>query len=72
MSATVVRCGCGNDAEPNDVLCGWCADHEWCYVPHGVTVGRSRLSGTPVAKCQCGWVCVYWACACELAHDCRA
>ena len=40
-------------------------------LPSGVVVGFSRFGGSYVASCEnCGFVCAYWDCACELAHDC--
>ena len=40
-------------------------------LPEGVRVYRTRMAGNLVASCdRCAYVCAYWECACELAHDC--
>jgi hypothetical protein len=40
-------------------------------LPDGVRVYRSHMAGNLVASCdRCGYVCGYWECGCELAHDC--
>jgi len=41
-------------------------------LPDGMRVHRTILAGNLVATCgRCGYVCAYWDCACELAHDCE-
>lgn len=41
-------------------------------LPKGVNTYHSLFGGY-VASCDnCDYVCVYWECACELAHECKA
>lgn len=48
-----------------------CCDNP--VIPKGIQTGYARLSGAYVATCDnCDYVCAYWDCPCELAHDCEA
>lgn len=39
-------------------------------LPAGMSAGYGLFGGY-VAKCDnCSYVCAYWECPCELAHDC--
>lgn len=41
-------------------------------MPKTMRAYYSHLSGAYVAACDnCDYVCAYWECACELAHDCE-
>lgn len=40
-------------------------------MPKGMTTDYGMFGGY-VARCEnCAYVCAYWGCACELAHDCN-
>jgi len=42
-------------------------------LPDGMRTYRTRLAGNLVAACErCDYVCAYWECACDLAHDCES
>lgn len=67
-----MKCPCGNAATVAG-RCEWCAGHDDCAVPVGVSISQAWFSGTPVARCLlCGWTCAYWGCACDLDHECLA
>lgn len=41
-------------------------------LPKGINTYYAHLSGAYVASCvNCEYVCAYWECACELAHNCK-
>lgn len=49
-----------------DDIC--CSDPK---LPNGIRTYYAHLSGAYVASCDnCSYMCAYWDCACELAHDC--
>lgn len=44
---------------------------ENAQMPKGMKAGYGLFGGY-VASCEnCKYVCAYWDCACELAHDCK-
>lgn len=41
-------------------------------LPKGISTGYGLFGGFRAICDNCDYVCVYWDCVCELAHDCEA
>jgi hypothetical protein len=76
MNSTIDKCECGNAAtdtlENGLQACEWCAAHDRHVAPLSIATGYSQFGGEYIATCAlCDYVCAYWDCGCELAHDCN-
>jgi hypothetical protein len=74
-TTAAAKCACGNTATDHlangTPACEWCADHDGHTAPASIATGHTLIGGEYVARCTlCAYVCAYWDCPCELAHEC--